>query len=39
VGLESGTLSLVSAIEELLGRKVAVPVQKTEITAIGFHLG
>jgi hypothetical protein len=35
VGLERGPLSLVSTIEELLGRKVTAPVYKTKITAIG----
>jgi hypothetical protein len=34
VGLERGPLSLVSTIEELLDRKVAAPVYKTENTAI-----
>jgi hypothetical protein len=34
VGLERGALSLVSTPEELLDRKVAVPVQKTENTAV-----
>jgi hypothetical protein len=37
VGLERGPLSLVSTIEELLGRKVAAPVQKTENTAVGIR--
>jgi hypothetical protein len=37
VGLERGPLSLVSTIEELLGRKVAAPVQKSEITALGIR--
>jgi hypothetical protein len=37
VGLERGPLSLVSTTEELLDRKVASPVQKTENTAIGIH--
>jgi hypothetical protein len=37
VGLERGPLSLVSTIEELLGRKVAAPVYKTENTAVGIH--
>jgi hypothetical protein len=37
VGLERGPLSLVSRIEELLGRKVATPVYKTEITAVGVR--
>jgi hypothetical protein len=31
VGLERGPLSLVSTTEELLDRKVAAPVEKTEI--------
>jgi hypothetical protein len=35
VSLERGTLSLVSTIEELLGRKVAASVYKTETTAVG----
>jgi hypothetical protein len=34
VRLEPGPLSLVSTIEELLERKVAAPVKKTEITAV-----
>jgi hypothetical protein len=34
VGLERGPLSLVSTIEELLDRKVAAPVYKTENTAV-----
>jgi hypothetical protein len=34
VGLERGPLSLVSTTEELLDRKVAAPVQKTENTAV-----
>jgi hypothetical protein len=37
VGLELGPLSLVSATEELLDRKVAAPVQKTENTAVGIR--
>jgi hypothetical protein len=37
VGLEQGPLSLVSATEELLDRKVAAPVQKTENTAVGIR--
>jgi hypothetical protein len=37
VGLEQGPLSLVSTTEELLDKKVAAPVQKTENTAIGIH--
>jgi hypothetical protein len=36
VGLERGSLSLVSTTEELLDRKVAAPVQKTENTAVGI---
>jgi hypothetical protein len=34
--LERGSLSLVSTTEELLDRKVAVPVYKTENTAVGI---
>jgi hypothetical protein len=34
VGLERGSLSLVSTTEELLDRKVAAPVYKTENTAV-----
>jgi hypothetical protein len=34
MGLERGPLSLVSTTEELLDRKVAAPVQKTENTAV-----
>jgi hypothetical protein len=34
-GLERGPLSLVSTTEELLDRKVAAPVYKTENTAVG----
>jgi hypothetical protein len=37
VGLERGPLSLVSTTEEILDRKVAVPVQKFENTAVGIH--
>jgi hypothetical protein len=37
VGLERGPLSLVSTTEELLDRKVAAPVQKTENTAVGIR--
>jgi hypothetical protein len=37
VGLERGPLSLVSTTEELLDRKVAAPVYKTENTAIGIR--
>jgi hypothetical protein len=37
VGLERGALSLVSTTEELLDRKVAAPVQKTENTAGGIR--
>jgi hypothetical protein len=36
VGLERGPLSLVSTTEELLDRKVAAPVYKTENTAEGI---
>jgi hypothetical protein len=39
VGLERGPLSLVSTTEELLDRKVAAPVQKTENTAVGIRHG
>jgi hypothetical protein len=35
-GLERGPLSLVSTTEELLDRKVAAPVYKTENTAMGI---
>jgi hypothetical protein len=34
MGLERGPLSLVTTTEELLDRKVAVPVQKIENTAV-----
>jgi hypothetical protein len=37
VGLERGPLSLVRTTEELLDRKVAAPVQKTENTAGGIR--
>jgi hypothetical protein len=37
VGLERGPLSLVSTTEELLDRKVAAPVFKTENTAVGIR--
>jgi hypothetical protein len=37
VCLERGTLSLVSTTEDLLDRKVAAPVYKTENTAVGIH--
>jgi hypothetical protein len=37
VGLERGPLSLVSMTEELLDRKVAAPVYKTENTAGGIR--
>jgi hypothetical protein len=37
VGLEWGPLSLVSTTEELLDRKVAAPVYKIEIMAVGIH--
>jgi hypothetical protein len=35
--LERGQLSLVSTIEELLDRKVAAPVYKSENTAVGIR--
>jgi hypothetical protein len=38
VGLERGPLSNVRIIEELLGRKVAAPVYKTEINGRGESL-
>jgi hypothetical protein len=37
MGLERGPLSLVSTIEELLGRKVAAPVYKSENTEVGVR--
>jgi hypothetical protein len=37
VGLERGQLSLVSTTEELLDRKVAAPIYKTENTAVGIR--
>jgi hypothetical protein len=37
VGLERGALSLVSTTEELLDRKVADPVYKTENMAVGIR--
>jgi hypothetical protein len=37
VGLERGPLSFVSTNEELLDRKVAAPVYKTENMAVGFR--
>jgi hypothetical protein len=37
VGLERGPLSLVSTIEELLDRKVAALVWKTENTTVGIR--
>jgi hypothetical protein len=37
VGLERGPLSLVSTTEGLLDSKVAAPVRKTEITAVGIR--
>jgi hypothetical protein len=37
VGLERGALSLVSTTEELLDRKVAAPVYKTENTVVGIR--
>jgi hypothetical protein len=36
VGLERGPLSLVSTTEELLDRKVAAPVYKTENSTVGI---
>jgi hypothetical protein len=37
VGLKRGPLSLVSTTEELLDRKVAAPVYKTENTVVGIR--
>jgi hypothetical protein len=37
MGLERGPLSLVITTEELLHRKVAAPVYKTENTAVGIR--
>jgi hypothetical protein len=37
VGLKRGQLSLVSSTEELLDRKVAAPVSKTENMAVGIR--
>jgi hypothetical protein len=37
VGLERGPLSLVSTTEELLDRKVAAPVYKSENMAVGIR--
>jgi hypothetical protein len=37
VALERGPLSLVSTTEELLDRKVAAPVYKTENSAVGIR--
>jgi hypothetical protein len=37
MGLERGPLSLVSTTEELLDRKVAAPVWKTENTVLGIR--
>jgi hypothetical protein len=37
VGLQRGPLSLVSTTEEQHDRKVAAPVYKTEITAVGIR--
>jgi hypothetical protein len=37
VGLERGPLNLVSTTEELLDRKVAAPVKKTDNTAVGIR--
>jgi hypothetical protein len=36
MGLEQGPLGLMSTTEELLGRKVAVLVKKSENTAVGI---
>jgi hypothetical protein len=37
VGLERGPLSLVSTTEELLDKKIAAPLYKTENTAVGIR--
>jgi hypothetical protein len=37
VGLERGPLSLVSTTDELLVRKIATPIYKTEYTAVGIR--
>jgi hypothetical protein len=37
MGLERGPLNLVSTTEELLDRKVAAPIYKTENTAVGLR--
>jgi hypothetical protein len=37
MGLERGPVSLASTTEELLDRKVAAPVYKTENTAVGIR--
>jgi hypothetical protein len=37
VGLERGPLSLLSTTEELLDRKAAAPVYRTENTAVGIR--
>jgi hypothetical protein len=37
MGMERGPLSLVSKTEELLNRKIASPVYKTENTAVGIR--
>jgi hypothetical protein len=37
MGLERGLLSLVSTTEELLDRKVAAPIYKSENTAVGIR--
>jgi hypothetical protein len=37
VDLERGPLSLVTTIEELLDKKVAAPISKTENTAVGIR--
>jgi hypothetical protein len=39
MGLERGPLSFVNTTEELLDRKVAAPVYKTENTAVGIRHG
>jgi hypothetical protein len=37
MGLERGPLSPVSTTEELLERKVAAPIKKTDNTAVGIR--
>jgi hypothetical protein len=37
LGLQQGPFSLVNTTEELLDRKVAAPVQKTKIIAVGIR--